>query len=90
VISGINNVIVSVKFDSPCEVFTDPIFNGTAQNEFTTFTTIGVSTASIVQSAKTKDEVQDAKDTKCSHISLYINKHTMYKNKYTDKGRVQK
>jgi hypothetical protein len=33
VISGINNVIVSVKFDSPCEVFTDPIFNGTAQNE---------------------------------------------------------
>jgi transposase InsO family protein len=113
VISGINNVIVSVKFDSPCEVFTDPIFNGTAQNELliwckdtylenflkpirgfcnstisradtelrfnrekrfifetfllatiiiTTFTTIGVSTASIVQSAKTKDEVQDAKE----------------------------
>jgi hypothetical protein len=33
VISGINNVIVSVKFNSPCEVFTGPIFNGTAQSE---------------------------------------------------------
>jgi hypothetical protein len=122
VISGINNVIVSVKYDSPCEVFTDSIFNGTAQNELltwckdtylenflkpirgfcnstlsradselrfhredsllrfnrekrfifeafllatviiTTITTVGVSTASIVQSAKNKDEVQEAKD----------------------------
>ncbi len=113
VISGINNVLVTVKYDSPCEIFKESFFNGTSQNELhkwctnayiddfikpvrgfcnstiskanneirfhrekrfifeafllatiiiTTFTTIGVSSASLVQSAKSKDEIEKAKE----------------------------
>jgi hypothetical protein len=113
VISGINNVLVTVKFDSPCEIFKESFFEGTSQNELhkwcsnayiddfikpvrgfcnstisradneirfhrekrfifeafllatiiiTTFTTIGVSSASLVQSAKSKDEIEKIKE----------------------------
>jgi hypothetical protein len=113
VISGINNVLVSVKYDSPCEIFNESFFNGTSQNELykwcsnayiddflkpvrgfcnstitkadneirfhrekrfifeafllatiiiTTITTIGVSSASMAQSAKSRDEIAKAKE----------------------------
>jgi hypothetical protein len=123
VISGINNVLVSVKYESPCEIFKDSFFNGTSQNELykwcldaymddfikpirgfcnstisradnelrfhrekrfifeafllatiiiTTFTTIGVSAASMVQSVKTKAEIENAKEKQEQLIQAQI------------------